>query len=91
MNVDRFVNKRPAAGVLTGVVAYAATDRREGVVFLDDAQGLFVAPLGDQGDVALGALAGRTCVPAGRDSEFLDRKSAGNGLWVELVGSPAVG
>ncbi len=62
---QRLVHQVAVAGVLAAVVADAPADAGEGIVFLDDPQRVFVAPLADQGDVPLGALADGTGVATG--------------------------
>ena len=81
----RLVDQVAVAGVLAAMIADAATDAGEGIVFLDDAQRVVVAALADEGDVALGALAGRAGIAAGGDALLFDGVGVGDGLRVELV------
>ena len=72
------------------MIANAAADSGERIVFLDDAQGILEAPISDERDVPLGPLAGRARVAAGGDPELLDGVGVGDGLRVELVGGMAL-
>ena len=73
------------------MVANAAADAGERVILLDDAQRILVAPLSDQGYVALRALPGGASIPTGGDSQLFKGKSAWNRLGVQLESSAARG
>ena len=66
------------------MIADPPADSGEGIVFFNDPQGVLVAPFMDEGDVALGPLAGRAGIPAGGDASLLDGESIGYGLRVKL-------
>ncbi len=83
---DGLVHLAPVAGILATVVTNASADAGEGVVFLDDANGILVATLADQGDVSLGALVGGAGVPAGGNAQLGDGIGIGHSLGVKLVG-----
>ena len=71
------------------MIADAAADARERVVFLDDAKRFVVIPGADMGDVALGALTGGTGVAARGDTLFLDGVGGGDRLRIEPKGGAA--
>src|SRR5574337_1463555 len=89
VNVQRLVNQVAIAGQFATVIADASTDTGEGVVFFDDAQRVGIAPLADEGDVALGTLAGGAGIAARGNAFFLNCIRGRDRLWVEAIRSAA--
>ena len=77
--------------LLASVVAYAAANGREGVVFFDGAVSIGKAFLTDERDVAHGALFNRTGVATGSFTTFFDGEGIRDGLRISLVDSLACG
>ena len=84
-NVDRGVAIVARTSLFTEMVTDPPADGWERVIFFDAAISVGEATFADQGDVPLGALADRACVPARSHTHFFDRKGVGDGLWVRLV------
>ena len=80
VNIERLVDKIAIAGKLAAVVTNAPTNARERVVFLNGSHGVRVTPSSDKRDVSLGALSGRTGIPARCDAALVD----GVGIWHRL-------
>ena len=89
-NVDRLVGLPARAGVLTLVVAHAATDGGEGIVLADCAVGIGEASLVDEGHVPLRSLVDRAGIAAGSAPPLFDDECGRNGLRVEFVGRPSL-
>ncbi len=87
-DVDGLIQEPAVARVFAPMVADAAADARKGVVFLDHAKGVVVAPLPYEGDVALCALARGTGVAARGNALLLYGVSIRHSLGVELVSCP---
>ena len=90
-DVHRLVHQGAVAGIFAAVVADAPADAGEGIVLFDHPHGIVVAPLADQGNVALGALAGGAGVAAGRNAQLVNDEGVGHRLRVEAVGGAALG
>ncbi|MGD0998631.1 MAG: hypothetical protein ABR941_10000 [Thermoleophilia bacterium] len=82
---QRFVDRAPGAGRLTGVGTDAAADRRKGIGFGGDAIGVGEAALCDQGDVALRRRLDGAVALAGGVALLVDDVGVGDRLRVELV------
>jgi hypothetical protein len=87
-DVDRLVDVPALARPFAGMVADAAADGREGVVLLDQPQGLAVLSLGDQRDVALHADVRGAARLAGGRAPLLDREGGGDRLREVAVRRP---
>jgi len=66
-----------ATDVLAGVMTDATTDTRQGVVFTDDAEGVFEPPGRREGQVRLNVHAQRTARSAGREFALVQVQSPG--------------
>jgi hypothetical protein len=84
-DIDRIVDKAPAARVLALAVADAPAHRGERVLAPDGPVGIRETFFAHQGDIAHGALIGGAGVPAGRDPAFVDGIGVGNRLRGEAI------
>ena len=87
-NVNRLIYLTATTGILTTVITDAAADSGKGIIFLDNPHGLFITPLADEGNIALGALAGGAGVTTGGNTSLFDGIGIGCGLGVKLIGRP---
>jgi hypothetical protein len=85
-NIDWLIHQTAIAGCLAAMVANAPADTGEGVIHLDNAQGILPATLADEGNVALGTLTGWACIPARSYATLLNGISIWYSLRIKLVG-----
>jgi len=79
-----------AAFIFATVITNPATDGGEGVLFLDDPQGILIPSLPDEGYVTLGSLVDGTGSAAGGSPSLLDDIGGRHRLGVRDVDRPAV-
>ncbi len=70
-DIDSFIHFAARTDVLAPMITHAPANGRKRIIFLDGTVGVYVAPLTDQGDVALRALADGTFPSARSNSKFL--------------------